>query len=102
MEKPGSSYSEDNPEEDIKVPENWDDWDWLKVYGNIHHVSGSPLRRKDLLRCNISTIKTAVILCDPIEYDSGDRLADSGCLLALLNIEELSKKENKVFVTVEF
>ncbi len=100
MEKPGSDKIFEN-DDDSANPQSWDACDWLKIYENIHHISGSPLHRKDLLRCNITSIKKAIVLCDPFQYEPGERLADSSACLALLNIEELCLNED-VFVTVEF
>jgi hypothetical protein len=65
-----------------------EDWAFLESFGGVYHVKGSPLRRRDLKSARAKDAIKAIILCDPFLYESGDLLADSPALLALLTLEE--------------
>ncbi|KAJ3218295.1 hypothetical protein HK099_005112 [Clydaea vesicula] len=95
-EKPGVGVNDENDDGTL----NQESWKYLEQYSNIFHVSGTPLKRKDLLAAKVESISSAIILCDPFAYESGDRLADAAGLHSLLSIEELSPKG--VFISIEF
>lgn len=62
---PPSSSSQDL-DNDIGALDT-EDWSWLLLFGNVHHVRGSPLKRTDLARACCSSISRGVILCDPFQ-----------------------------------
>ncbi|KAJ3221288.1 hypothetical protein HK099_003615 [Clydaea vesicula] len=95
-EKPGDGLCEENDDNSFSNQS----WKYFETYSNIYHVSGTPLKRKDLIAAKVENISSAIILCDPFIYESGNLLAEAAALHSLLSIEEMSPKD--VFISIEF
>ncbi|KAJ3385227.1 hypothetical protein HDU92_003159 [Lobulomyces angularis] len=95
-EKPGDGLCEENDDNSFSNQS----WKYFETYSNIYHVSGTPLKRKDLIAAKVENISSAIILCDPFIYESGNLLAEAAALHSLLSIEEMSPKG--VFISIEF
>lgn len=69
-------------------------------YSNVFTVQGSPLDRVDLDRANVQSASHVVVLSSSRMESGSFQTADSGQLVAVLNIESLNKLVD-LFITVD-
>lgn len=76
------------------------EWEHLQSYGDIHHVQGTGLLRKDLAKANIQLATHCIILANTETQIQHDLTADSLALLALLNVQALT--DSNPYIMIEF
>ncbi|KAJ3282391.1 hypothetical protein HK104_010910 [Borealophlyctis nickersoniae] len=82
-----------------------EEWARLSAFQDIHHVTGTPLLRRDLRKAKIDKASRAIVLADPDQADITAREADANALLAVLNIQAMcavQDESKKIFTMVEF